>query len=43
VMGLRNRGTPNGFASIAAPVLQAAMRSAMTKDLQRLARRLAGS
>lgn len=43
VMGLRNRGTPSGFASVAAPVMRAAMRSAMTKDLARLARRLGSS
>lgn len=36
-MGLRNRGTPTGFATLTAPVLARAMRRAMTKDLARLA------
>jgi uncharacterized protein YndB with AHSA1/START domain len=35
-MTLRNRGEPSGFKKIAAPVLAAAMRRAMTKDLERL-------
>jgi uncharacterized membrane protein len=35
-MRLRNRGTPSGFASVAAPVLAQAMRRANTKDLARL-------
>lgn len=41
VMRLRNRGTPSGFSTIAAPVMARAMRRAMTKDLDRLAQRLA--
>ncbi len=36
-MTLRNTGEPSGFASIAATVMQAAMRRATTKDLARLA------
>jgi len=39
-MGLRNRGTPSGFAQVAAPVMTKAMKRAMTKDLDRLAERL---
>lgn len=39
-MRLRNRGTPTGFAKVAAPVLRRAMRAAMTKDHARLAERL---
>jgi len=35
-MTLRNRGTPSGFAGIAAPVMERAMRRATTKDLDRL-------
>ncbi|WP_328994066.1 SRPBCC family protein [Kribbella sp. NBC_01245] len=35
-MSLRNRGEPSGFASIAAPVMAAAMRRANAKDLARL-------
>ena len=35
-MTLRNRGEPWGFKKIAAPVMAAAMRRAMTKDLERL-------
>ena len=35
-MTLRNRGTPSGFAGIAAPVMERAMRRATTKDLARL-------
>ena len=35
-MTLRNRGEPAGFAKIAAPVMAAAMRRAMRKDLRRL-------
>ena len=31
-----NRGTPSGFARVAAPVMQRAMRRATTKDLTRL-------
>jgi hypothetical protein len=41
-MKLRNRGTPSGFAKVAAPVLARAMRGAMTKDLVRLTERLRG-
>lgn len=39
-MRLRNRGTPTGFAKVAAPVMRRAMKTAMTKDLARLAERL---
>ncbi|WP_454778416.1 SRPBCC family protein [Georgenia muralis] len=39
-MRLRNRGTPSGFAKVAAPVMVTAMRRAMTKDLARLTERL---
>jgi uncharacterized protein YndB with AHSA1/START domain len=35
-MTLRNRGEPSGFATIAAPLLSAAMRRANQKDLRRL-------
>ena len=35
-MTLRNRGEPSGFATIAAPLLTAAMRRANRKDLNRL-------
>jgi hypothetical protein len=35
-MTLRNRGEPAGFKKIAAPVMAAAMRRAMTKDLEHL-------
>lgn len=35
-MSLRNRGEPSGFASVAAPVMVAAMRRANGKDLARL-------
>ena len=35
-MTLRNRGEPNGFAAVAAPVMVAAMRRANTSDLARL-------
>ena len=35
-MTLRNRGTPSGFAGLAAPVVERAMRRATTKDLARL-------
>lgn len=35
-MTLRNRGEPSGFAKVAAPLMAAAMRRAMTKDLARL-------
>ncbi len=40
LMRLRNRGTPTGFARVAAPVMARAMRSAMTKDLDLLSRLL---
>lgn len=40
-MTLQNTGTPAGFSKLAAPVMVRAMRSAMTKDLQRLSERLA--
>ena len=39
-MSLRNRGEPSGFASVAAPMMAAAMRRANTKDLARLKRLL---
>ena len=39
-MTLRNNGSPSGFARIAAPVMELAMRRAMTKDLAALKRRL---
>jgi uncharacterized membrane protein len=35
-MTLRNRGEPSGFAKVARPVLEQAMRRANTKDLVRL-------
>ncbi|MBT2402179.1 MULTISPECIES: hypothetical protein [unclassified Streptomyces] len=35
-MTLRNRGEPAGFASVAAPVMTAAMRRAQRKDLAQL-------
>jgi uncharacterized protein YndB with AHSA1/START domain len=35
-MTMRNRGEPAGFAKVTAPVMAAAMRRAMTKDLERL-------
>ena len=35
-MTLRNRGRPRGFAGVAAPVMERAMRRATTKDLARL-------
>jgi hypothetical protein len=41
LMKLRNRGAPSGFAKIAAPMMAKAMKSAMGKDLARLAQRLA--
>jgi uncharacterized membrane protein len=41
LMKLRNRGVPSGFATVAAPVMARAMKNAMGKDLDRLARRLA--
>jgi hypothetical protein len=36
LMTLRNRGEPAGFAKVGAPMMTAAMRRAMTKDLRRL-------
>lgn len=39
-MTLRNRGEPSGFAKIAAPVMESAMRRATTKDLRKLKRLL---
>lgn len=41
-MTLRNNGSPNGFARIAAPAMELAMRRAMTKDLAALKRTLEG-
>lgn len=35
-MALRNRGAPSGFGRVVAPVMAAAMRRAMGKDLVRL-------
>jgi hypothetical protein len=35
-MTMRNRGEPAGFAKVGAPMMGAAMRRAMTKDLGRL-------
>lgn len=35
-MRLRNRGQPIGFASVAAPLMEAAMRRANRKDLEQL-------
>ena len=35
-MTLRSRGRPAGFAKVAAPVMERAMRRAMTQDLRRL-------
>jgi hypothetical protein len=37
---LRNNGAPRGFARVTAPVMELAMRRAMTKDLAALKRRL---
>lgn len=37
LMTLRNTGEPRGFSRLAAPVMEAAMRRATTKDLARLA------
>ena len=39
-MTLRNTGSPSGFARVTAPVMELAMRRAMTKDLSALKRRL---
>ena len=41
-MTLRNNGSPSGFARIAAPAIELAMRRAMTKDLAALKRTLEG-
>ena len=35
-MTLRNRGNPSGFARVARPVMERAMRRATTEDLARL-------
>lgn len=35
-MTLRNQGSPSGFSRVAAPIIEAAMRRATTKDLARL-------
>lgn len=40
LMRLRNRGAPSGFSRLAAPLLAAAMRRAMGKDLAKLKRLL---
>jgi hypothetical protein len=42
-MTLRNRGEPAGFAKVTAPVMAAAMRRAIEKDLARLKRILESS
>ena len=39
-MRLRNRGQPTGFASLAAPLMESAMRRANRKDLEQLKRLL---
>lgn len=41
-MTLRNRGRPTGFAGLTAPLMERAMRRAMTGDLAALARLLEG-
>lgn len=41
-MTLRNRGTPSGFSTLAAPFLARAIRAANTKDLAALKRLLEG-
>jgi hypothetical protein len=35
-MTLRNRGEPSGFGRLAAPIMEAAMRRANRRDLERL-------
>jgi hypothetical protein len=42
-MTLRNRGRPTGFARVAGPVMERAMRRAMTRDLGRLKQLLESS
>jgi uncharacterized protein YndB with AHSA1/START domain len=42
-MTLRNTGEPSGFSRLAGPVVQVAMRRAMTKDLAALKRILEGA
>ncbi len=42
-MTLRNRGEPSGFARVAAPVMERAMRHATSKDLARLKAILEGA
>lgn len=37
LMTLENTGSPSGFATVARPLMEAAMRRATTKDLERLA------
>jgi uncharacterized membrane protein len=39
-MTLQNSGSPSGFARVTAPVMELAMRRAMTRDLAALKRRL---
>jgi uncharacterized membrane protein len=41
-MTLRNHGNPSGFAKVLAPLMAAAMKREMTKDLARLKRHLEG-
>jgi len=41
-MELRNRGSPSGFSSLAAPLLSARMRKANEQDLRGLKRILEG-
>jgi len=42
-MTLRNRGEPSGFAKVGAPVMAAAMRRAMSKDLRQIKKILEAS